>query len=83
MVAIWQKNRQQALWQNWELMLATKFGNLCKMVTKFGSQFLATKFGFVPDCLLSMWLLNYAGIKVKIVKGATAVEQTGMIKIQH
>ena len=21
------------------------------MVTKFGSQFLATKFGFVPDCL--------------------------------
>ena len=33
----------------WELMLATNFGSPLQMVTKVGSQILATKFGFVPD----------------------------------
>ena len=37
----------------WELILATNFGSPLQMVTKVGSQILATKFGFVPDCLLS------------------------------
>ena len=31
-------------------MLATNFGSPSQMVTKVGSQILATKFGFVPDC---------------------------------
>ena len=35
---------------NWELTLATNFGSHGQMVTKFGGQILATKFGFVPDC---------------------------------
>ena len=35
---------------NWELTLATNFGNHAQMVTKFGGQSLATKFGFVPNC---------------------------------
>ena len=34
-------------WCNWELTLATNFGNHAQMVTKFGGQILATKFGFV------------------------------------
>ena len=37
----------------WELMLATKFGNPLQMVTKVGSQILATKFGYVLDCWAS------------------------------
>ena len=37
-------------WPLWELMLATNFGSPLQMVTKVGSQILATKFGFVPDC---------------------------------
>ena len=39
-------------WWKLELLLATNFGNHAQMVTKFGGQILATKFGFVPDCLL-------------------------------
>ena len=38
-------------WWNLELTLATNFGNHAQMVIKIGSQILATKFGFVPDCL--------------------------------
>ena len=40
-------------WLVWELILATNFGSPLQMVTKVGSQILATKFGFVPD-----WLTN-------------------------
>ena len=43
---------------NWELILATNFGSHAQMVTKFGGQILATKFGFVPDCWpthLKLW----------------------------
>ena len=65
LVAIWQKNRQRALWQNWELMLANNFGNLYKMVTKFGSQLLATKFGFVPDCWKSFYSMYYRDSRQK------------------
>ena len=36
-------------WWKLELTLATNFGNHAQMVTKFGGQILATKFGFVPD----------------------------------
>ena len=36
---------------NWELTLATNFGSHAQMVTKFDGQILATKFGFVSDCL--------------------------------
>ena len=36
-------------WSMWELILATNFGSPLQMVTKVGSQILATKFGFVPD----------------------------------
>ena len=36
-------------WWNWELTLATNFGTHAQMVTKFGDQILAIKFGFVPD----------------------------------
>ena len=32
-------------------MLSTNFGNHAQMVIKFGGQILATKFGFVPDCI--------------------------------
>ena len=38
-------------WWNWELTLATNFGNHVQMVIKFGGQILATKSGFVLDCL--------------------------------
>ena len=38
---------------NWELTLATNFGSHAQMVTKFGGQILATKFGFIPDWLIS------------------------------
>ena len=38
-------------WWKWELILATNFGSHVQMVTKFGGQILAIKFGFVPDCL--------------------------------
>ena len=37
----------------WELMLSTNFGSPLQMVTKVGSQILATKFGFEPDCLVT------------------------------
>ena len=40
-------------WWKLELTLATNFGSHAQMVTKFGGQILATKFGFVPDCW--MW----------------------------
>ena len=33
-----------------ELTMATNFGSHAQMVTKFGGQILANKFGFVPDC---------------------------------
>ena len=36
-------------WLKLELTLATNFGSHAHMVTKFGSQILATKFGFAPD----------------------------------
>ena len=36
-------------WWKLELTLATNFGSHAQMVTKFGSQIFATKFGFVPD----------------------------------
>ena len=36
-------------WWNEELITSTKFGSHAQMVTKFGGQILATKFGFVPD----------------------------------
>ena len=36
-------------WWILELTLATNFGSHAQMVTKFGDQILATKFGFVPD----------------------------------
>ena len=36
-------------WWKLELTLATNFGSHTQMVTKFGGQILATKFGFVPD----------------------------------
>ena len=39
-------------WWKLELTLATNFGSHAQMVTKFGGQILATKFGFVPDCSL-------------------------------
>ena len=42
-------------------MLATDFGSLLQMVTKVGGQVLATKFGFVPDCLCHV-LESTAGI---------------------
>ena len=38
-------------------MLATNFGSPLHMVTKVGSQILATKFGFVPDW--SIVQMNY------------------------
>ena len=41
-------------WWKSELTLATNFGSHAHMVTKFGGQILATKFGFVPDCL-TIW----------------------------
>ena len=34
---------------DWELTLATNFGNHAQLVTKVGVQILTTKFGFVPD----------------------------------
>ena len=37
-------------WWKLELTLATNFGSHAQMITKFGGQILATKFGFVPDC---------------------------------
>ena len=37
-------------WSKWELMLSTNFGSPLQIVTKVGSQILATKFGFVLDC---------------------------------
>ena len=40
-------------WWKLELTLATNFGSHAQMVTKFGGQILATKFGFVPDCSTS------------------------------
>ena len=39
-------------WWKLELTLATNFGSHAQMVTKFGGQILANKFGFVPDCLM-------------------------------
>ena len=39
-------------WWKLELTLATNFGSHAQMVTKFGGQILATKFGFVPDWLI-------------------------------
>ena len=50
-------------WWMWELMLATKFGNPLQMVTKVGSQILATKFGFVPD-----WLGQDMGEPVTVLR---------------
>ena len=41
-------------WWKWELTLSTNFGSHAQMVTKDGGQILATKFGFVPDCLCPM-----------------------------
>ena len=38
-------------WSKWELTLVTNFVNHAQMVTKVGGQILATKYGFVPDCL--------------------------------
>ena len=38
--------------------LATNFGSHAHMVTKVGGQFLATKFGFVPDWSLQRMLLQ-------------------------
>ena len=46
-------------WWKLELTLATNFGSHAQMVTKFGGQILATKFGFVPDwsnCKYGVWL---------------------------
>ena len=48
-------------WWNSELTLATNFGSHAQTVTKFGGPILATKFGFVPDCLFK--------IKVTIPRG--------------
>ena len=46
-------------WWKLELTLGTNFGSHAQMVTKFGSQILATKFGFVPD-----WLVKgFPGVK--------------------
>ena len=39
-------------WWKLELTLATNFGSHAQMVTKFGGQILAPKFGFVPDCVV-------------------------------
>ena len=36
-------------WWNSELTVATNFGSHAQMVTKFGGEIWATKFGFVPD----------------------------------
>ena len=36
--------------------MSTNFGSHAQMVTKFGGQILATKFGFVPDCLSAKFL---------------------------
>ena len=47
-------------WWMWGLILATNFGSPLQMVTKVGSQILATKFGFVPDwlTLITSWISN-------------------------
>ena len=45
---------------NLELTLATNFGSHAQMVTKFGGQILATKFGFVPDWSLECTVSNMA-----------------------
>ena len=34
-------------------MLGTNFGSPLQMITKVGSQILAAKFGFEPDCLFN------------------------------
>ena len=63
-------------WWNWELTLATNFGDHVQMVTKIGGQILATKFGFVPDwwyqapgpwlnCMISALLVFVEGIHWK------------------
>ena len=49
-------------WWKLELTLATNFGNHAQMVTKFGGQILATKFGSVPDCLLGMISCEVKGL---------------------
>ena len=45
-------------WWKLELTLSTNFGSHAQMVTKFGGQILATKFGFVPDWLAQKELLS-------------------------
>ena len=44
-------------WWMWELMLATNSGSPLQMVTKDGSQILATKFGFVSE-----WLTHWGPV---------------------
>ena len=47
-------------WWNWELMLASNFGNLCQMSPNLVAKILATKFGFVPDCSVK-YMQHYVG----------------------
>ena len=49
-------------WWKLELTLATNFGSHAQMVTKFGGQILATKFGFVPDCLVGNKTVDHSDI---------------------
>ena len=49
-------------WWKLELTLTTNFGSHAQMVTKFGSPILATKFGFVPDCLVGNEIVDHSDV---------------------
>ena len=51
-------------WWKLELTLATNFGSHAQMVTKFGGQILATKYGFVPD-----WAVEHESVVRKAPSG--------------
>ena len=51
-------------WWKLELTLATNFGSHAQMVTAFGGQILATKFGFVPDCLKA-YNINFHNLDIQ------------------
>ena len=54
---LWEPTASPVLtkWWNWELTLATNFGNHAQMVPKFGGQIWVTNFSFVPDWLGTLW----------------------------
>ena len=80
LVTIWKKEPTASpvitKWWQLELTLAN-FGSHAQMVTKFGGQILATKFGFVPDWLVTYWCqwmclsgrpMIFGNKKIKIMK---------------